>query len=143
MPKVKDVYTQITKSPSIIAETTNIKEIKGLFKKAAPIKRSLYVVDSKGELAGIITIEDLLKAISVQKNAHQNVSINKRSLYLYVSQETLAKDIMRSIVSVTLEDNLEDALNKMVQHDLDELPVIDGDRKVIGDLNAYEIITEI
>lgn len=143
MPNVKEVYTQITKAPSIIDENTNITEVKELFKKAAPIKRSLYVNNGKGKLAGIITIEDLLKAISVQKNAHQNVAVTKRSLYLYVSKETTAKDIMRGIVSVSLDDNLEDALNKMVKHDLDELPVIDGDGKVIGDLNAYEIITEI
>ncbi|MDG5786323.1 CBS domain-containing protein [Evansella sp. AB-P1] len=143
MPKVKDVYKNITLTASIVRENFSIHEVRQKFSSTEPIKRCLYVVNSEDTLTGIITMHDLLETISVQKSLHKTTSSNKKLLYLSVSQDSIAKDIMRSPISVVTDDPLEEALQKMVNHNLDEIPVINDSRKVIGDLNAYEIITKL
>jgi len=43
-------------------------------------------------------------------------------------------------VYVTKGNKLQEALEKMVQQRMNELPVVDEDGKVIGDLNAFELL---
>ena len=52
-----------------------------------------------------------------------------------------AEDIMFDPVSIKMEDSLTHALRKMVQAQVEELPVIDEHNHVIGDLNCFEMIS--
>ncbi|MEW6458705.1 MAG: CBS domain-containing protein [Bacillota bacterium] len=47
---------------------------------------------------------------------------------------------MKPPVSVTKETKLEAALEKMLARGVSELPVVDADGRVIGDLNAFELL---
>ncbi|MFA9557517.1 CBS domain-containing protein [Evansella sp. AB-rgal1] len=143
MPKVEEVYKKISKSPSLILDTFPTKDIGKEFQQMNPVKRSIYVIDQTGKLMGIITIRDLLKSISIQKNLTNSSSFKKSSIYYSVAENSFARDIMRSPIFVMLDDPLEVALQRMIQHGIEDIPVIDKANKVIGDLNAYEMITEL
>lgn len=51
----------------------------------------------------------------------------------------LAADLMRPIVSVTLEDNLRTATERMIANSLRELPIVDGANRVVGLLDETDI----
>lgn len=51
-----------------------------------------------------------------------------------------ASDMMRAAVQVTKKSDLQTALKKMADNNLSDLPVIDEDGKVIGELNAFEFL---
>ncbi len=51
-----------------------------------------------------------------------------------------AADMMQLPVFLTKETELQAALKKMVDNNLYELPVTDEEGRVIGDLNAFEIL---
>jgi CBS domain-containing protein len=48
--------------------------------------------------------------------------------------------MMRAPVQVTKESELQTALKKMADNNLSELPVTDNEGKIIGDLNAFEVL---
>ena len=53
-----------------------------------------------------------------------------------------AKDLISETpVYVTEEEDLESAMKLLIENELDELPVIDKDQKVIGELNILEILS--
>jgi CBS-domain-containing membrane protein len=55
--------------------------------------------------------------------------------------KNLAEDIMIPPVSVKDEDTLKTAFVKMYENDLDELPVVDEKRRLIGNIDLLELLT--
>ena len=103
--------------------------------------RSVYVVDDAGHLKGIITLGQIMKGIAVQEGlgTRDNDFKSPYKLFQY-SPFGLAKDIMGPPAYVTKNTKLQAALETMVLGRINELPVVDEDGKVIGDLNAYELL---
>lgn len=107
----------------------------------SPMARAVYVVDDDSKLKGIITLGHIIKGIAVQQGLATGDN-NFKSPYklLQYSPFGSAKDIMGPPVYVTKETKLQDALEKMVLRHINELPVVDEKGKVIGDLNAFELL---
>lgn len=84
-----------------------------------------YPVMEKGELAGIITFEDIEK-----------VPVEKRA-------EIPVKEVMtKEVVHVYPDDNLETALKRLVSYDVGRLPVVDrnNEKRLIGLLTRSDIM---
>lgn len=92
---------------------------------------------------GIITVKELLKVLVVREEISGGKPLSTGQLFLYVSKNTTASDIMSSPISVKKSDSLEKALDKFVNYGLEELPVIDENGVIIGDLDAYELLQKI
>jgi len=81
-----------------------------------------YVVDEKGVLIGIVSLKDLLLA----------------------SLQTLILDIMTTnFVSVITTDDQEEVAKVLADYDLNAIPVVDKDKKLVGIITVDDIVDVI
>ena len=84
--------------------------------------RYIYVVDDKGRLVGIIDVKTFLTAPRDKK----------------------LKDIMnRSFLAVKASTDQEDVIRLVVRYDLDEVPVVDNEGKLLGAISADDLMDVI
>ncbi len=133
--KVKEVYQSVTEKAELVREDDSLPAV---IQKVSrdPKSRSVYVVNEKEELVGIIDIRDLLR-VAGAKYLHRETM----TVISYLTAQKAA-DIMQPPVSVSPEDDIQEALRLTVQHDLKDLPVVEGG-KVVGDLNCFEILLNV
>ncbi len=134
--KVKSVRKLITQQASTVRKDAKAMEIAKAI-VADPKTRSVYVVDADNKLLGIIPV----------------INFTQYLFYEYVPDEFLyykaikpleditAEDIMLPPVYVKENDELRLAFQKMFSENLKELPVVDDEMHVIGDLNILELVT--
>ncbi len=110
----------------------------------SPKTMSAYVVDEDGKLLGVISIWDILQATV----AHDPDTINSGSPSILFDRDFLqryafserARDLMREPVCVDLTHSLRRAYKLMIEHGLTEIPVVDNQGRVIGDLTLLELL---
>jgi len=82
----------------------------------------LPVINTTGQLVGIVTTYDISKAV---------VSPGKASL---------VRDIMKKkVITTTPEEAVDVAVRKLEQYNISALPVVDGEKRVIGMLTAMNL----
>ena len=120
------------------------ESIYGAVKKIAASKRSKVacVVNKEGRLKGLLTPRDILEALEVRKfgSVRGRFFVGPEVLHLLTSK--YAKDIMSAPVSVHVNDRVEDAINTMLDHGFYELPVVDKDMKVIGEVSYFDVLID-
>ena len=82
----------------------------------------LPVVSGSGTLVGIVTSWDIAKAVA--------------SNYLWLD-EIMSRDV----VTATLDEPIEEAAKRMEEHSISALPVVDGERHVIGLITSDALST--
>jgi len=133
--KVKEARDLITLRPSIISEEVPIQEVvKTIIDD--PKHRALYVVDKNSKLIGIIDLRRLARHIFPHFFEEDLIG---RGIIDLVSSETAKDLIPHPPACVTDDDDLETAFGKMMENRLEEIPVVDKDMKVVGDLNLLEL----
>ena len=141
--RVDDINNLISKKAATVRESANIFEIAEAMIED-PKTRSVYVVDGKNRLKGIIPVIYFVKVIF-----HEYVP--DEYLYFKVmkpiefdmiqSLDTLnASDIMLNPIFVKSNESLKTAFQRMFSSELKEIPVVDEEMKVVGDLNILEMI---
>lgn len=139
--KVKEVYKTFTLKPPIVSEDSSIKGIINTLLKD-PQSRSIYVVDKNGKLTGIITTLIILKVTNILRGKK---SILKDDVFnaIKIAKAKKAKDILHPPIYVYESSKILDVLETMSRENIQELPVIDRDKRVIGDLNCLEILKRV
>lgn len=133
--KVGDVYRKITKKVEKVHPEDKVEEV---IKKVSrsKVSRAVYVVNESDELVGIIRMREILKILGMRY-----VQEDALTMLSDILAKT-AKDIMIEPVSVSVDDNAEEALKIAVRYELEDVPVTKRG-KVIGDLNCFEILLNI
>jgi CBS domain-containing protein len=98
------------------------------------------VVDKEGKLKGLLTPRDILEALEVRKFGGVRGRFFAGPEVLHFLTSKYARDIMSAPVSVHVNDGVEDAINTMLDHGFYELPVVDKDMKVIGEISYFDIL---
>ncbi len=134
--RVRDVRRLITQEPTVVREDDSLITVS---KKIIedPKTRSVYVVNSDEKLVGIIPVMELIQYLYYSEIPQEYV------LYRFpmiLATEAKAKDIMLPPEFVRDDDELGEALRKMFKNNIKELPVVDEDMRIIGDLNILELI---
>ncbi len=139
--KVKEVYKYITTKLPVVRENEPVINVINIL-LSDPCSRSVYVVNSKGILSGIIATSIVLKVTHLLKGKK---TLRKEDAFdaLKISTAKTAKNIMHPPVYVFEDDDIKNVLEEMVAGDYQELPVVNKNKKVIGDLNCLEIIKAI
>ncbi len=119
--KVKDFKAH----PIVVEESTSVYDaIVQLFLEDVG---TLYAVDSKGNLAGVVSRKDLLRASLGNKNLQE----------LPVS---VIMTRMPNITTIYPEETLLEAAKKMIRFHIDSLPVV---KDVEGQKNTYSLLGRI
>jgi len=143
MPRVGDIFQNRTTMPIVVKPDDKMREVHQKLMQSSSQYRCVYVVDVDYKLIGKITLQELLKVIAVRKGITENERLSVKTLFTIISRNLTAQDIMSAPVAVKTTDRLEDSLQKMIVAKLEELAVVDEKGVIIGDLNAYELLSEI
>ena len=137
--QVKDVRNLIVKKPTTIKTSASTIEIlKSIISDTRT--RQVYVVDNSNRLIGSIWLNDIVVllfpwAASLDKYEPEVLEYNK----IFIAKT--AESIMRTDPLYVYEtDSLENVAKIMMENNISELPVVDKNRVVIGQINMYEII---
>lgn len=129
--KVKDLYQKFSECTDKVKETDSMEKIiEVLFRNKAT--RTVFVVDNKGKLMGVIRLQEILSAFGKDISPPLFSSAKKQ-------KNITAVDLMILPTIVQLEDNAEDALTVAIKFGLQDIPVCHKD-KLVGELDCFELI---
>ena len=134
---VRDAYRLIVMDPIVVTKTMRLHEVVDRV-LADPRTRSAYVVDSKRRLIGMIGLKQMLEAIETSLSVfdkNREKSRGKRATLPFSVESYMFKP-----VTVSEHDKLLTALQKMMKHGLEDLPVVDENGVLTGELNGFEIL---
>jgi tRNA nucleotidyltransferase (CCA-adding enzyme) len=101
--------------------------------------RALPVVDKSSRLVGLVTFKEIAAAQQRRKNMGQRSKVGAVGAGAGVK----AKAWMLSKVMVVREtDTLDDAEKILVECDIGSLPVLDGERRVVGMLTRTDLLRQ-
>ena len=134
--KIKDMRMLVTPFPTFVEKKASADDIaKTLI--AHPNLKSVYVVDDKLKLVGRVTLKRLMK--------HEFMNLIPSSFEYFDALEFIgnksAEEIMTAPIYVKDDDTLKTAFVKMYENDLEELPVVDDDLHLIGNIDLIELLT--
>mgnify|MGYP001053534733 CR=1 FL=1 len=99
------------------------------------------VLDKDDKLKGIITPKEILQAIELREFGTIRHPFFEGPKVLQLLTSKYAKDIMSPSVSVNSDDGVEKAINIMLDKGFYEVPVVDEQGKMIGEVNYFSIIS--
>ena len=99
------------------------------------------VVDKDGKLKGIISPRELLKTVEVREFETVRYPFFEAAEILGLLTSKYAKDIMCAPRSVMEDDEVEKAIDIMLDCGFCEVPVVDQEGRVIGEINYLDIIS--
>jgi CBS domain-containing protein len=129
----------ITSEASIVDEDASLLDVAEIMVKD-PKTRAVYVVDREKNLKGIISLMTLVEHIFYEYIPEEFSTCLGGYDIIKMMNTKKAKEIMLPVSYVKDDENLKSAFRKMFNNKLNELPVVDNNLKVIGDLNMLEIL---
>ena len=98
--------------------------------------RDIYVVDEHQHLLGSITLRRLARFVF----AHSVPNLSSAEMLELVSVRHAGDLVQRKAPRVTLNDHLEHLLDVMFRADINEIPVVDANDKLVGALNMLDLV---
>jgi len=142
---VRDVFHSEPSFSLIVEESTPLKDIIRSFAEREEL-RGIFVVDRQRKLSGVITRSDLLVWTRMKFGLKGSEDFFQWRNVFEVAQATIAKNICckDSDQSFVHPDTpLEDALIVMQDRDLIDVPVVDKERRILGDLHLSDILVKV
>ncbi len=130
--KVRDVYEKNTGFVDKVLESDSIEKIIAIM-ATNKSTRTVFVVDKEENLLGVITIREIFEHIFDEMKP-------KIIKWFKEKKHLKARDMMKTVVSISLEDELEDALRAASAAKLQDLPVCENG-KIVGELDCFELLS--
>lgn len=134
---VRDAFRLVVTEPIIVTSDMNLREVLEQVLED-PRTRSAYVVDDKHRLKGMIALKQMLEAIAGSLALFEPGG--RPSKGGRASVPFSVEECMFMPVTVAEDDRLIEALTKMMANGQEDLPVVDEDDVLIGELNGFEIL---
>ncbi|HID74240.1 MAG TPA: CBS domain-containing protein [Thermoplasmata archaeon] len=135
---VGDVLNTVVSTPARVRSGDRLKAaIDAMID--VPITRKVYVMDDDDTLVGTISVPTLLRQVGYRLGVR---STGIASLFRYISEvlREQVDDFMDPPITVTADTSLVEATRLMVENRLNDLPVVDDDGHLVGELNSFEIL---
>ena len=136
--KVGEAYETMVGKPAAVGEEAILKDAVDAMTQNL-ISRKVYVVDGEGKLKGVVTIETLLKQVGYKVGVREAGVVSFFKFLSGVFKENVT-EFMEKPVTITNDHKVLDGLKKMVEYHLNDLPVVDDEGRIIGELNSLEIL---
>jgi len=106
--------------------------------------QTVAVVDDEGLLVGVIPMRLLLAELYLHV-APEEFLVGMRAFenieeFGRISRAQKAKELMQPPVYVTMEDSVREAFVKMHETDLEGLPIVDQEMRVVGYLDRLQLV---
>lgn len=135
---VKDVDDILIGKPALVKEDAILKDaIEAITQELTSHK--VYVIDNDGKLKGMISIETLLRHMGYRVGVREPGMISLFKFFIDILKENVV-EFMDKPVTITKRDRVLQAMQLMVEHHLNDLPIVDEEGKIIGELHSIEIL---
>ena len=134
---VSDVYDLVIKEPSMVRAGSKIQEVFDQFLKN-PVSQKVYVIDEEGKLLGAVTTQTLLRLLGYRVGVREFAGFSLWKLMRDMLKEGV-DGVFVKVPPVKATDKLTKALQIMLDNHVSDLPVVDEDGKLVGELNSLEI----
>jgi CBS domain-containing protein len=137
--KVSDLRHLLIQKPTIISPDASIDE---LLKKMIedPRTRHVYVVDSQMRLIGSVRLNRIIEYLfPFAALIEQGSQLFEKGIVL--GAEKTVKDLMNcEPFSVEESTSLSEMAKILIREKINELPVVDQEGKILGEINVYEVV---
>lgn len=125
-------------APATVFEDVDLVDIVHVFINN-PMLHHICVVNNEGRLIGLINRKRIFKSIfSHHVTARSRVS----NLLRFLTAETSGEIMVTHIITATEEDNIDDVIKNMIEHNIREIPIMDKEGRVIGFITLLRIMKE-
>jgi CBS domain-containing protein len=138
---ISEIKDLIIKNPTIIYKDTKIKDIMSAIIEDSR-SRHAYVVDNSGKLIGSIRTNNIIQYLFPTTYLKESQSLQISSYWEFSNAKT-AEDIMNKNPNYVYEHtNIKKLITIMISEKINEVPVIDKNFKLVGEVNVMEIIAK-
>jgi CBS domain-containing protein len=138
--KVEDVYEIMVGKPALVYDDALLRDAVEAM-TLSMVSRKVYVVDREGKLLGVITLETLMRHVGYKVGVRETGVISFLKFVTGIFKDNVT-EFMEDPVTITNNHKVLDALKKMVEYHLNDLPVVDEEGKIVGELNSLELLKE-
>ncbi len=135
--KVSDICHLIVKEATVINSEATIGE---LFQRMIKDQRTrhVYVVNNQKKIVGSVRLNDLIEFIMCYLS---NLNDDSFNIFIAEFSEKKVSDIMlKDYLFLNPETSIENMISIMIEHKVNELPVVDNNKEVVGEANFLEFI---
>lgn len=107
-------------------------------------RRAIFVTDENGRLQGVVNNHDLLHWARLRLDLpHMDVTLPIGKIRRLMSAETILDLAVPGSenTAVSLDNTLAETVNKMARYNLEDIPVLDENGRVVNDLRLSEILS--
>jgi CBS domain-containing protein len=105
-------------------------------------RRIVYVVDTDGKLMGAITLnhlKDIIFRFFLEDRLGNAVVVSERIVELFTSEK--AEQVMSlNLPSCLADETLADAISRMMESNVTDMPVLDHKGRVVADLDILDLL---
>ena len=124
----------------IIREDASLEELASEVVKKK-VKRNAYVIDSKGRLIGYVPLKKLANNLLLDYLSSSSYKVRlTRSIIDAMTSEKVGDITIRSVVSCRLDEDVEEVIERLLEMDIEEMPVIDADGKIVARFGLTNIL---
>jgi CBS-domain-containing membrane protein len=140
--QVADVYKLHGNASITVAEDVSLEYILTYLGHEQGI-RGIFLVDSKKKFSGVITSADIRNWAHIKLFGGKGRHEIRISDFYRIANAEKARDLVRGdyrSLGVRETDNLQTALDRMLDSEEDIIPVLDREGHILGDLRLSEVL---
>ncbi len=138
--KVKDIMHLIVKKSTTISKDSSLDQLLSKILEDTT-SRHVYVVNEGNKLIGSVRLNNTIKYLFPAISLQENTDVFEIGSYMEYSNAQKVEDIMNTVCSYAFDDSMiSDVIRIMIREKTNELPVVNKEFKVIGEINVLEIV---
>lgn len=134
--KVRDLLPFSQSAPSLVRTDATLRDVVGKLVEDRAT-REVYVVDEENRFQGVITVRRLARFVFSALVPDRSSATDLLELVSAENAEDLA---IRKSACVHEDDPFEHVIDLMLRHEINEMPVVDDERVIVGNVNLLEIL---
>ncbi len=136
--KIADLLEQLKQRKiPVVPKGATVSEIIDAF-AASEHSRILYIVDDERRFIGVLSLGNMIKHVFF--HYRDPSSIDSRSIISMAVSETAGDFMQREPVFAIYSEDVEDVLQRMIDHNVKEIPIIDDEKRVVADLTVVDLL---
>lgn len=140
---VRKILKKTGKKPYFVHEDEDILTVTEQLGALTSV-HTMAVVDSQGQLVGIIPmrllLDDLYLHVAPEEFLADLKDTESVEEFGRLSRARTAKELMEEPAFVTMDDTARDAFARLHERDLQGLPIVDAEMKVVGYLDHLQLL---
>lgn len=98
--------------------------------------RTVYVVNHQGQLQGILSLGELIRSLITSGHKPH---FHARSLLARITAKKVSDIMDKYVVYARKEEDPDSVLERMIDNHVKEIPVLDRDKKIIGNIGIIDL----